>query len=186
MWQTADRGVAVSIAFRPPWSSEAWPLIPAVAGLAALDVLGAGARLKWPNDLVIGGAKVAGILVESDGEVVVAGIGVNLWWPEPLPGAGALFPGDPGPDAGRELGTAWARRFLERLDAGPVEWGRDEYLARSATVGAEVTWEPDGAGRAVGIGPLGGLIVETVDGVVVLDSGAVHTVRAAGEGPTSG
>ncbi|OFW67140.1 MAG: biotin--[acetyl-CoA-carboxylase] ligase [Actinobacteria bacterium RBG_16_68_21] len=186
VWETADRAIAASVAFRPPWPEAAWPLVPAVAGLAALDVLGDGCLLKWPNDVILGGSKVAGILVESSGAVVVAGIGVNLWWPTPIPGAGAICPDDPGPERGRRLAEDWARLLLERIEAGPEDWGRDEYLARSATVGSAVTWEPDGAGRAVGIGPLGGLIVQTARGTVVLDSGIVRLVRTEGAGSASG
>ena len=62
------------------------PLAPAltlVAGLAlieAVDVAAPGAKLslKWPNDLMLGDAKLAGILLERSGDRVVAGFGVNL------------------------------------------------------------------------------------------------------------
>jgi len=59
------------------------PSLALVAGLAlieALDVVApaAGLSLKWPNDLMLGDAKLAGILLERSGEHVVAGFGINL------------------------------------------------------------------------------------------------------------
>jgi biotin-(acetyl-CoA carboxylase) ligase len=72
------------------------------------------------------------------------------------------------------------------MDRSPEDWGRREYEARSATVGAAVTWEPGGSGRAVAIAANGGLVVETADGTVVLDSGAVRSVRTAGDGSGAG
>ncbi len=186
VWETADRAIAASLAFAPGWTEADWPLIPAVAGLAALDVLGERARLEWPNDVMVGGVKVAGILVEAAGGVVVAGLGVNLWWPEPVARAGALFESDPGPDAGPLLAERWATRLLDRLDGPAGEWGRAEYESRCTLIGTDVTWEPGGAGRAVGIGDRGGLIVETPAGRTVLDSGVVRSVRSAGERPAGG
>ena len=55
-----------------------------VAGLAVLEAVSAilpppyAAQLKWPNDVLVGGAKLAGILLERVGDTVVVGIGVNL------------------------------------------------------------------------------------------------------------
>ncbi len=58
------------------------PLVPTlalVAGVALCDAVATPlARLKWPNDLLIEGAKLAGILLERTGEHVVVGIGINL------------------------------------------------------------------------------------------------------------
>ncbi|MFN2260234.1 MAG: biotin--[acetyl-CoA-carboxylase] ligase, partial [Parasphingopyxis sp.] len=55
-----------------------------VAGVALWDALAGalgdaqGLQLKWPNDLLLGGAKLAGILLEREGEAVIVGCGVNL------------------------------------------------------------------------------------------------------------
>lgn len=86
-WHTGPaRGLALSIALVPGCDREALSAVPLVAGLAlaqALDTLGIHARLKWPNDLLIGDRKVAGILCEARklvaaGDVVVIGVGVNV------------------------------------------------------------------------------------------------------------
>ena len=72
---------------RPPLPPAAVPQLALVVGLAVADAVRAvdraRAALKWPNDVLIGGRKVAGILTELDAEVervhhVIAGIGVNV------------------------------------------------------------------------------------------------------------
>jgi len=94
--QTAGRGrlgrvwtappgasLAASLLLRPRLPVEAYGWLPLLAGLAMTQTLrgvGAAARLKWPNDVLIGGRKVCGILAEllPDASGVVIGSGVNL------------------------------------------------------------------------------------------------------------
>ena len=73
------------------------------------------------------------------------------------------------------MAHTWAARLLERIEAGPDDWGRDEYVACCATLGDEITWEPDGRGTATGVGPDGALVID--DGRLELRSGEVHSVR---------
>jgi BirA family biotin operon repressor/biotin-[acetyl-CoA-carboxylase] ligase len=54
------------------------PLLSLAAGVAAAEACGQGVRLKWPNDLLLGGRKVGGILVEATPYKAVCGIGINL------------------------------------------------------------------------------------------------------------
>jgi BirA family biotin operon repressor/biotin-[acetyl-CoA-carboxylase] ligase len=56
------------------------PLLSLAAGVAAAEACDQGVRLKWPNDLLLGGRKVGGILVEATPVKAVCGIGVNLRW----------------------------------------------------------------------------------------------------------
>jgi BirA family biotin operon repressor/biotin-[acetyl-CoA-carboxylase] ligase len=182
-WQTADRAVAASLAFAPGWDAAALPRLTLVSGLAAVDAVGDGVdlSLKWPNDVVTPRGKAAGLLVETADDVVVAGMGMNLFWVDPPAGAAALFGDDPGVEAARALAVRWATGLLVRSAAGPDAWGRDEYSSRCATLGREIAWEPDGRGRAVGVAPDGGLVVETATGTMTLRSGAVRHVRVSGE-----
>jgi len=175
-WESAPRAVAASLAMRPTWEIGSWPLIPLVAGLAAADVL-KGVRLKWPNDLLVAEDKIGGILVEGSGGVLVVGYGLNLWWPDPPVGSGALFVGDPGPEAVVGAATAWAGRLIQRLAGGPGEWGRSRYLELSATIGRRVTWEPNGEGKAIDIGDDGSLIVDTIEGRKHLIAGEIRHLR---------
>lgn len=52
--------------------------LPLVIGLAATKALYPAAKLKWPNDVLVGGKKLAGILCERHGDNVIVGIGVNV------------------------------------------------------------------------------------------------------------
>ncbi|MFP3913808.1 MAG: biotin--[acetyl-CoA-carboxylase] ligase [Actinomycetota bacterium] len=178
-WVTAPRAVATSVGMIPAWAPDRLPLLPLVAGVAARRTLGPAVGLKWPNDLVVGASKVGGILVEARDGVVVAGLGLNLYWPDPLPGAGALFPSDPGREEGPRLGVAWAESLLALVDRGPERWPGDEYREGCVTLGQEISWEPDGRGRAVGISADGSLQVVTSDGRSrSLSAGAIRHLRA--------
>lgn len=176
-WEPAARAVAASLAFRPGWRESAWPVLPLVAGLAAREAAGDEVRLKWPNDLVVAGRKVGGVLSEAAEGVVVIGLGLNLWWPDPIPGAAALLSVDPGPDAPLWISEQWADALLIRTGRSPEMWGRGEYVEACDTLGREIVWEPGGSGRVVGVAPDGGLIVETAEGVVTLHAGEVREIR---------
>ena len=169
----------MSLAVRPPWPVADWPLLPLVAGVAAARVF--DCRLKWPNDLVLADAKVGGILVEAGNGPAVIGMGVNLWWPHAPTHRGALWSEMPPDGEGERLATSWVEHVLDLVEAGPQAWPRDEYVARCVTIGSEVTWDPAGYGRAIGIGADGALVVETDRGTRHLRSGEVRHVRSATE-----
>jgi BirA family biotin operon repressor/biotin-[acetyl-CoA-carboxylase] ligase len=56
------------------------PILSLAAGVAAAEACGPRVRLKWPNDLLLDGLKVGGILVEATPFKAVCGIGINLTW----------------------------------------------------------------------------------------------------------
>jgi BirA family transcriptional regulator, biotin operon repressor / biotin---[acetyl-CoA-carboxylase] ligase len=74
-WDTPS-GTALLASFVMPARS----LASLAAGVAAAHACGPRARLKWPNDVLLDGAKLAGILAELHGDRVVIGIGINLTW----------------------------------------------------------------------------------------------------------
>jgi BirA family biotin operon repressor/biotin-[acetyl-CoA-carboxylase] ligase len=85
--QTAGRGRLSHRWEAPPGTSllvsfvlAPHPLLSLAAGVAAAEACGKDVRLKWPNDLLLGGRKVGGILVESSASKAVCGIGINLTW----------------------------------------------------------------------------------------------------------
>jgi BirA family biotin operon repressor/biotin-[acetyl-CoA-carboxylase] ligase len=93
-WASPPGNLYLSVLLRPGFAPERVSLLPLMAGLAvaeALVWLGVDGRLKWPNDVLVGEQKIAGVLAESasgaqrlDG--VVLGIGVNVAAPrEALP-----------------------------------------------------------------------------------------------------
>lgn len=166
----------MSLAFRPGWPSSRLTVVPLLAGLAATDVMD-GVVLKWPNDVLRGDGKVAGILAESFDGLVVLGMGVNLWWPDPPPGVAGLRSDDPGERFGRDLAERWATRVLALVELGPDHWPIDRYRSVCATIGSRITWQPAGSGTAVDVSPDGGLIVDTESGRTTLTSAGIRHVR---------
>lgn len=154
-----------------------------LAGVAAIDAVHrhAGARpsLKWPNDLISSAGKVGGILVEAADDLVVIGLGINLWWPDAPAGIAAIDDEDPGEALAAAIAADWASGVLAGLERAADRWGHDDYRAACETIGKAVTWEPDGEGIAIDVAPDGGLVVEKDEETITLRSGAVHTVRTA-------
>jgi BirA family biotin operon repressor/biotin-[acetyl-CoA-carboxylase] ligase len=173
----AGRALLCSLIVREPPR-----LLPLAAGVAVADVVGERALLKWPNDVLVDGRKVAGILVEGRPAEswAVVGIGLNVAlseddFPAELRGRAGTLGLDP---AAIEPTLAALLSALERwIDAAP-----DELLsavrARDALFGEPVRWA-QGTGRGAGIDPGGKLIVTTADGEVTLDAGEVHLERPA-------
>jgi BirA family biotin operon repressor/biotin-[acetyl-CoA-carboxylase] ligase len=177
-WNTAPRAVAVSAAIKiDDVDGRPFSLM---AGLAACRSLGDQVRLKWPNDVLVGGRKVGGILVEMSNGALVVGCGLNLWWPDSPDGVGALFDRDPGAEAVYETGALWAAEMFGLIEGDG--WPLDEYSGLCETLGRQVTWEAvsveqQGSGKAVGVDDDGGLIVELDGETTVIRSGAVKHVR---------
>lgn len=82
-------GLTFSVVLKPPPPVKRWPELTLVAAEAVAGAIGAGAAIKEPNDVVLDGRKVAGVLAEAkSGARVVLGIGINVG-SAPWPGAGA-------------------------------------------------------------------------------------------------
>jgi BirA family transcriptional regulator, biotin operon repressor / biotin---[acetyl-CoA-carboxylase] ligase len=78
-WEDAPgTAVLASVLLRPPVPMPLWPELSLVAGRAVAEAVGADARVQLPNDVLIGGRKVAGILAEATTGRVVLGIGINV------------------------------------------------------------------------------------------------------------
>jgi len=155
-----------------------WPaLLPLATAVAVAETAGEAARIKWPNDVLVSGRKVAGILVEArpqEGWAVI-GIGLNVAVDlHALPAELRATAGTLGrlpADVESTLATLLAK--LEcRLTTGEATL-LTAYRARDALAGRELRWV-DGEGRAVGIDDAGRLLVDTRAGRVALDAGEVH------------
>ncbi len=152
-------------------------LLPLAAGVATASVVGPRALVKWPNDVLLDGRKVAGILVEGRPQErwAVVGIGVNVAFePEDFPpelrdSAGTL---GLGPDA-IEPTLERLLEALERSIAASPQAVLEAFRARDALLARQVRWA-GGEGRAAGVDGDGRLVVETPQGRVTLDAGEVH------------
>ena len=178
--------------------SETWGLLSLAAGVAVVEavaeVAGVQAALKWPNDVLVGTGKLAGILAEvaapgGASPVIVVGIGLNVSLaadelPDPV-AVSLLSLGVAQPDRQR-LAVA----LLNRLHARIAEWragGNVELLAvyrtHSATLGQSVRAELPGGrevhGQATDIDRNGSLLIDSADGVVAVSAGDVIHLRAA-------
>jgi BirA family biotin operon repressor/biotin-[acetyl-CoA-carboxylase] ligase len=154
------------------------PLLPLRAGLAVADLAGTEARVKWPNDVLVDGRKVAGVLVEGrpqEGWTVV-GMGVNVAldlaaMPEELRATAGSLGRRPG-----ELEAALAELLghLERRLAEPAGESVAALRERDALLGRAVSWA-GGEGTGAGIDERGCLRVRLADGrETVLDAGEVR------------
>lgn len=176
----ADSGLYMSLLARPPQGTDPGriTLLAAVAVCRAIEELTSLCpKIKWVNDLFVGGRKVCGILAEGVGEQVVIGIGVNLRTP---PGG---FPPEAGvagaldvPLAPEQLAGRIAAHLLDDL-ADPCHPRIVEaYRARMPLTGQWVVYQQDGiqkSGRVLGVAQDGGLMVEGEDGQRVLRCGEV-------------
>ena len=159
----------------------AHPLLPLAAAVAVADAAGDQAQIKWPNDVLLDGRKVAGILAEGRPQEgwAVLGIGVNVAvrvedLPVELHETATTLgrsPADVEPFLITLLGC------LERALALPPAGLLDAWRARDALRGREISWA-GGAGVAAGIDGEGRLVVELPGGGrTTLDAGEVHLGR---------
>jgi len=169
----AGRALLASLVVRPPRA-----LLSLTAGVAVAEIAGPGALVKWPNDVLIDGRKVAGILVEGrpQEEWAVLGIGLNValepddFAPELRGSAGTLglAPAAIEPTLARLL--AVLEGWLARSDAEVLAGLRERDALRDQTV----SWA-GGRGRAIGVDATGRLEVSTPEGDrVALSAGEVH------------
>jgi BirA family transcriptional regulator, biotin operon repressor / biotin---[acetyl-CoA-carboxylase] ligase len=210
-WGSPAGGLWMSLVLRPGISTGAAPRITqtAAVGVAkALRELGVEALIKWPNDLLVEGRKICGILAESSVEsvpvaakkvgpgegrrvdFVVLGVGLNA----------NLYPEDLGLPEGEaatlrsELGCdvdllALLGSLLSHLDfeLGRIENFRavlNDWRALDCTLGERVRvrrFSEVLEGVALDLGPEGGLILKTDDGVVELFEGEIEQLRRKGD-----
>jgi BirA family transcriptional regulator, biotin operon repressor / biotin---[acetyl-CoA-carboxylase] ligase len=176
--------------------------VPLAAGLALGEVigrLGVEARVKWPNDVLVGGAKLAGILAEVEPAApgpetaVVLGVGVNLRvdsFPDGVVATSLHRHLDEGSMPSRDQLLAALlpelAGWLRLLDSGGIATLLPDWRRRAAGLGERVVAAtPAGRveGMALDVDADGALLVGTDAGVVRLLAGDVHIQpAAAGDG----
>ncbi|WP_396926567.1 biotin--[acetyl-CoA-carboxylase] ligase [Mycolicibacterium sp.] len=198
-WSAPPRSqIALSIGVSadgvPP---EGWGWLPLLTGVALVDAVkattGIKAGVKWPNDVLVGTGKLAGILAEvaAPDPVIVVGLGLNVTLtaeeaPDPratslqMLGASQLD---------RDVLTAAILRELTtriekwRSAAGPDPALVDDYRQRSATLGSRVRAVMPGdheiTGTAIDVDSLGRLRIDTGAEVVTVSAGDITHLRPA-------
>lgn len=187
-WSSARGGMYLSILLRPQAApSDIWGLS-FVAALAIRDALASciphhDVRLKWPNDVLVDGGKICGLLLEARDGAVVIGSGVNIAPVHPVPGA--RLPAISLHDLGDHQTSPadLAASYGSRLLAGVAQWEqggfssvRLEWLRHCAHIGGRVKVTTGGDDAA---SPIEGDFIDLgEDGALVLrdDGGAERRV----------
>jgi BirA family biotin operon repressor/biotin-[acetyl-CoA-carboxylase] ligase len=162
------------------------------AAEACRDVAGVSPSLKWPNDLLVGDRKVAGVLAETaplpSGKLaVVVGIGLNVTWTPPFPDELAVTMTALNVEAGRAIDRDLVlHSMLDRLALEPPADLLDRYRAALGTLGRRVRIEQAGIGQgevweglAVDVKADGCLVVRTPTGHREVMTGDVVHLRGA-------
>ncbi len=177
-----------SVVLRPPLFPPAAAQVPLLAGVAVARAIsretGLEARIKWPNDVLIGGKKAAGILAEMETEgsgirFVILGIGVNVNWrhndmPPPLRETATSLREEGKKEFSRSLVAGEIFEELEKeyilfLQEGFSERLREKWNGlswvnqkRVTAVALDQKWE----GRALGLDRDGALLLEDEQGKI--------------------
>ena len=177
-WTAMPGNLNLSVLLRPSAPASETALFPLLAGIAVADAVSAFLPdnavpvLKWPNDVLLAGGKLAGILIDAEArasrlEWLVIGIGINLRHAPEIPGRLTTTLGAHGGEATPQAAAdvlldtlgLWLERFRE---AGPVvileEWQR-----RAHPPGSELTVQRDSGavtGRFAGLSEHGELLLE--------------------------
>ena len=183
--------VGVGVAAVP---SETWGWLPLLTGVAVVDALdeitGVTAGLKWPNDVLVGTGKLAGILAEvaAPEPVVVVGLGLNVTMTAeeaPDPAATSLSMLDTATDRA-VLAEAILRHLATRIGSWRTATGADarlaaDYRSHSVTIGNRVRVSLPGdravQGVATDIDQLGRLRIDTGAEVLTVSAGDITHLR---------
>ena len=183
-------GLYVSLVLKPPLGAETLPLVMLALGLATQEAIaqttGLAADLRWPNDVLLGEKKCAGILAQMEGDAVIAGIGINVghasFPPEIAPLATSLRMAGASVSRDEVLGP-----LVDSVDAscsvlkerGPETICKAFGLASSYVHGRRIRVDQDGAileGVTRGLDPSGFLLLRQ-------DNGTVTKILAGGVRP---
>jgi BirA family biotin operon repressor/biotin-[acetyl-CoA-carboxylase] ligase len=183
LWQSLDGNFFGSTLVQLRAGGPAAPSLALAAGLALIEAADTAApgrdlMLKWPNDLMLGTAKLGGILLERSGDRVVAGFGVNLAKAPAIEGrATADLGGAISPQAFAPLLAASFARLLAAWRSAEPEAFARAWLARAHPIGTALTVhsgkDETVSGTFAGIDPDGALRLEIQGETQVIRAGDV-------------
>ncbi|MEL7485636.1 MAG: biotin--[acetyl-CoA-carboxylase] ligase [Pseudomonadota bacterium] len=192
-WRQSEGDIAASFLFSTPAPADRIGQLSYVAGLAAAAAIARFARddtavaLKWPNDVLLGGGKVAGLLLElatttDEARVIIFGLGVNIVSKPEIEDyeTARLVDRVAGDPPGVEEFIAVVDAQFEALHRLWLEQGfapiREAWTAQATGIGAPATARlPDRTitGVFTGVDDAGALVLETETGVETIAAGAV-------------
>ena len=192
-WRSPSGGIWLSFLLRPEIPTVQAPiytLAGAVATTRAVRELGVDARIKWPNDVQVGGRKLAGILTEMEGEAdriswLVAGVGVNANVDaETLPAGATSLREELGEPVDRRRFAATLFERFAALAGTPDRTDRilPAWRDRASTLGKRVRVETSTgsvSGTAVDVESPGALVIDTGEGTRRVHAGDCEHLRDA-------
>ena len=181
----AGRGILMSMVLRPEINVQLIPQLTLLCGVVVAETIkkatGCAAGIKWPNDIVMSGKKVCGILAQSNfsktaPKYVIMGVGINVnldthQLPPDCRESSTSLRMELGQNVSRwkvlkQFITSWEEHYQSFLHGGH-SYLRMKWIENNVTLGRDVTINRDRGpvqGRAVDISVRGGLIVSFSDG----------------------
>ncbi len=184
VWHSAEGNLFATLLIRPVRPKPEWPQLSFAAAIAVADMAAhysPGIAVKWPNDVLARGKKLSGILLESVGDSLAIGIGVNLKSHPPdteFPAISLAALGATPPSPGQALDllapsfAGWYDRW-EKSGFAPI---RDAWLARAAGLGSRIRARLPGrehVGVFEGVDEQGALLLRDADNLHVLAAAEV-------------
>ena len=177
-WHSVPGGLYFTIVLRPQTPPALSPRLNLCASLVLADTLrnsyNIAASVKWPNDVLVGDRKIAGILAEMEAEAdqvsyVNIGMGLNVNNdPTPVESTAISMQQLIGAPVSRKKWLAdFLDRFEQRLDAGDMQSVIADWKALSVTLGRQVkivTVQGQTEGKAVDVDDNGSLVLQLADG----------------------
>lgn len=183
----APAGAAVTFTL-PAGVSERLSLLAGVAAAEAVEShLNRPVRLKWPNDVIVDGRKIAGVLVEQDRAVARVGVGINVSqcdWTDDLRSI-AISLAQAGACVDRLVVIETLIGALSRCWVATDDALKEAFRRRDLLTGAHAVLRHDGReyeGAIIGIDPTRGLTIETIEGPRVLPAATTTIVRVETDG----
>lgn len=199
-WYSKSGGLYMSVLLKPNISPEKASQITLLTGIAVCravsSLTGVEAGIKWPNDVVVSGKKISGILIEasiesSKVEYLAAGIGINInnFIDAEISEKGCSLYTLTNKEYDINMAAAAVLNSLEPLYKSFVSYGGiqpllSEYSRMCVTIGKRVKAYDNGTvieAEAVGIGDSGELLLKNNDGKISIISGEVTLRTAKGE-----
>lgn len=186
----SEAGASLTFSAGRLLAPQSWWGLSLAVGVAVAEALHPSVRLKWPNDLWVGDAKLGGILIETAGagsdssaRYAIVGVGLNV---QPRPAEGlstapaCLHQLRPGMDAGAALLAVVPPLLaaLQRFEAEGFAPFRDAFAQRDVLAGRPVRLSDGTVGTAQGVDGQGALLVHTAAGPLAVTSSEV-SVRPA-------
>ena len=188
-----EGGIWMSLALQPELPAQTCPMLTIIAALAVNSAIrqqtGLSSFIKWPNDIIINGKKVCGILTEMAGlsqgtPDIVIGIGINAnrsEFPEELRDSATSLALEKGDKINRNLLIGeilnrleeYYQRFLNSRDLSELKGEYEEYLVNRGKQVRVLEREGEYTGTALGINEQGALLVESKEEIREIISGEV-------------